>query len=227
MAASWSQRSRWSSPQSAGTASCTRSLPAASIAAWATLWSAWSSSGRIAGPADALPTRERHLEREQQQFGVLSGQHVDQVGDGVRALALEGAEPGVPPNRVLAVGDQLAEDRRLDVARREPDGAVAHRRRGVLQRRQDGAFAARLARGRLQRSDALGGREGSARHTCSRETRCRRASDSPARLLAAPLICSTATRFCRDTTAIASTAFTTISPPCFCSVTASDIWWVS
>ena len=175
------------------------------------------------GVADA----GKALEREQQQLGILAPEHADQMRHGIRALALECAEPGVPPHGVLAVGHQRAEDGRLEVARGELDRALAHAGRRVLQRGQDGAFAARLAGSRLQRGDPLRRRERGSGHTCSRETRCFRASDSPARLLAAPLICSTATRFCRETTAIASTAFTTISPPCFCSVTASDIWWVS
>ena len=178
------------------------------------------SGGGVADPREAL-------EREQHQLGVVLAEHLEQVGNGVGALPLERGEARVATDRVGAVGHELAQHRGLDVPRREADGAVTHARRRVLQRREDVLRTIGPPGGLLEGRQPASGRGDEGAHTWSSATRCRRASDSPARLFAAPFICSTATRFWRETTAIASTAFTTISPPCFCSSTASDIWWVS
>src|SRR5690606_40416550 len=122
-------------------------------------------------------------------------------------------------------GEQLP---RLQAAGRPGHGHIAHRRGGVAERLNDERIPQAALRGMAQRLEPAGQERGGAGHQVrNRSACCRRDSDSPASPRDAPLICSTATRFCRDTEAIDSIALTIMSPPRFCSPTASDIWWVS
>ena len=112
----------------------------------------------------------------------------------VGALPLQRAQAGVAADRVGSVRHQSRQHGGLDVPGGEPDRAVAHRKRVVLQRPEDGALALGPGEGRLEGREPIGG-SGHGAQTWKTATRCRSASDSPARLLAAPVICSTATRF--------------------------------
>src|SRR5581483_4425082 len=97
----------------------------------------------------------------------------------------------------------------------------------VLQGGQDGGLPLGAGDG-SQGGQPVGRARARAGHAVAPQTRkvstrCRSTSDSPASVLAATLICSTATRFCRETSATDSTALTISSPPRCCSATASLI----
>ena len=68
----------------------------------------WQNGGARRGGPDA---REA-LEREHHELGVRPVQHRDQVRDGVQPLPLQRGEARIPPNGILPIGHQLAQNRR-------------------------------------------------------------------------------------------------------------------
>ena len=96
------------------------------------------------------------LQGEHHQLGIGGAEHHGQVRDRVRALPLERAEPGVPARRVLAVGHQGAQHRRLHVAGGQADRAIPHRQRLVFERQEDGTVAIGSGHGRVERGQSFG-----------------------------------------------------------------------
>jgi hypothetical protein len=113
------------------------------------------------GRGRRVPDPAQHLQREHHHVDLRVGQHGLQVGQRVGALPLQRGNGGVAPHRIGLVGHQLPQHRRLDVPRREPNGALPHRGRLVLQRREDrglevGALGERVE-GRHSRGHRLPG----------------------------------------------------------------------
>jgi hypothetical protein len=103
------------------------------------------------------------LEREHHHVLVGQAEHGLEVRQGVGPLALQRGERRVAADRVRPVRHHGAQHAGLDVAGRQANGALAHRRRLVLQRAQDGRLAGRVVGQRVQRGEPLRDGRGSVR----------------------------------------------------------------
>jgi hypothetical protein len=63
----------------------------------------------------------QHLQGKHDHVHLRPAQHGPKVGDGVGTLALECGDRGVASDGVDFIGDQLTQDRRLDIPSGEPD----------------------------------------------------------------------------------------------------------
>ena len=103
------------------------------------------------------------LEREHHHVFVGQAEHGLEVRHGVGPLALQCGERRVAADRVRPVRHHRPQHPGLDVAGRQANGALAHRRRLVLQRAEDGRLAGCVVGQRVQRGEPLRDGRGSVR----------------------------------------------------------------